>query len=131
MKRLTKEWVKKAEADLLAATALADEDLSVHEVVCFHCQHAAEKYLKALLQESGDPVPRTHDLVELLSLVTPHYPVRGLPRGLKSLSDFAVEPRYPGKSATKRQAQAALRWAGKVRAACRGLLGLPSPRKRT
>jgi HEPN domain-containing protein len=31
--------------------------------VCFHCQHAAEKYLKALLQEGGLVVPRTHDLV--------------------------------------------------------------------
>jgi HEPN domain-containing protein len=102
----------------------------VHEVVCFHCQQAAEKYLKALLQESGDPVPRTHDLVALLSLVTPRYRLRGISRGLRFLTDFAVEPRYPGKSATKRQAASALRWAGKVRDACRPLLDIRTPRRR-
>jgi hypothetical protein len=41
------------------------------------------------------------------------------------LKQFAVEFRYPGKNATKRQATAALRWAERIRAACRGLLGLP------
>ena len=35
-----------------------------------------------------------------------------------------VDTRYPGKSATKRQAAAALRWAAKVRDACRKELGL-------
>ena len=39
-------------------------------------------------------------------------------------AQFAVETRYPMEWASKRQAQAALRWAGKVREACRGLLGL-------
>jgi HEPN domain-containing protein len=95
----------------------------VHDVVCFHCQQASEKYLKALLQESGDPVPRTHDLVALFALVRAHYSLPALRRGLKFLTDFAVEPRYPGKSATKRQAVAALRWSGKVRDACRPHLG--------
>jgi HEPN domain-containing protein len=127
---LTREWVQKAEADFLAATTLASESLPLHEVICFHCQQAVEKYLKALLQESGDPVPRTHDLVRLYSLVMSHYQLRGIVRGLKFLTDFAVEPRYPGKSASKRQAAAALRWAGKVREACRPLLGIAVPLRR-
>ena len=32
---------------------------------------------------------------------------------------FTVETRYPGDNASKRQAASALRWAGKVRHACR------------
>jgi HEPN domain-containing protein len=122
MKRLTAEWVEKAEDDFRAATMLAGEKTPLHDVVCFHCQQCAEKYLKALLQEAGVYVPRTHNLVNLLGLVTPHYRLRGFRRGLDFLTRHAVDTRYPGKSASKRQAVAALRWAGKVRAACCQLL---------
>jgi hypothetical protein len=47
-----------------------------------------------------------------------------LKRGLEFLTRFAVEFRYPGESASKRQATAALRWATKVRDACRAQLGI-------
>ena len=124
MKRLTKEWVQKAENDFQAAEQLARATPPLHETVCFHCQQCADKYLKALLKESSNPVPRTHNLVALLSLVTPHYELRGVLRGLKFLTDFAVDIRYPPVRATKRQAVAELRWAGKVRDACRAQLGL-------
>ena len=125
MKRLTAEWVEKAETDFLAAKALAAESVPLHEPVCFHCQQTGEKYLKALLKEAGAKIPRTHDLVQLLSLRAPHYRLRGgLKRGMGFLNPFAVETRYPGKRARKRQAVAALRWAGKIRDQCRGLLGL-------
>jgi hypothetical protein len=46
--------------------------------------------------------------------------------GCKFLTQFAVDTRYPGFDATKRQAVAALRWAERVRALCRSLLGLRS-----
>jgi predicted nucleotidyltransferase len=42
----------------------------------------------------------------------------------------AVETRYPGDKASKRQAASALRWAGHVRAACRTVLGLRPPQRR-
>jgi HEPN domain-containing protein len=65
--------------------------------------------LKALLVEQGSTVPRTHDLESLLSLVLSHYlSLRLYRRGLKFLTQFAVDTRYPGFSATRRQAQAAL-----------------------
>lgn len=38
--------------------------------------------------------------------------------------------RYPGDNASKRQAQAALRWAERVRAVCRAIFGIPiGPKK--
>jgi HEPN domain-containing protein len=95
----------------------------VHDAVCFHCQQAAEKYLKALLCEAGLTVPRTHNLVALLPLVEPSAPqLRGLRRGLDFLTRFAVDTRYPGDSASQRQAASAIRWAGKVRTSCRAVL---------
>jgi HEPN domain-containing protein len=94
--------------------------------VCFHCQQAAEKYLKALLQERGAVVPRTHDLDRLLlSLLPQDAKLRPLRRGLRALTRYAVEYRYPYERATGRQMESALRVAERVRAEVRARLGLP------
>ena len=75
---------------------------------CFHCQQAAEKYLKALLQELGLGVPRTHELEDLLDLLLPHdATLAPLRRSLRSLTPYAVNFRYPGVRATTRRMQAA------------------------
>jgi HEPN domain-containing protein len=126
MKRLTARWVRKAEADQVGAQSLAGTKADVNDLICFHCQQSAEKYLKALLQEIGIPAPHTHKLGDLLLLLRPHHPsLRFLGRTLNSLSRFAVEYRYPGLNATRRQALAALRHAERVRREVRAILGLP------
>ncbi len=67
-----------------------------HDQQCFHCQQSAEKYLKAVLKELGQSIPRTHDLNHLLNLLGPCYPnLRSLRRGLVFLAEFAVDTRYP------------------------------------
>jgi len=126
MKRLTAEWVEKAERDFAAAQLVAGHKNRSHDIVCFHCQQAAEKYLKALLQEQNTAFPRTHDLITLLPLVSSAHRrrLRRLRRGLDYLTQFAVDPRYPLMWPSKRQAQAALRWAGRVRDACRSIMGI-------
>jgi hypothetical protein len=58
------------------------------------------------------------------TLVLHHPSLRLLRRGLLFLSDFAVDVRYPGSSARKRQAEAAWRWVGRVRTQARVLLGI-------
>src|SRR5260370_31892195 len=96
MKKLTREWVRKAESDYHAAGKLARVSGHFHDEVCFHCQQSAEKYLKALLEEIGSKMPRTHNLVNLLAVLLPHHPsLRPLRRGLKFLTRFAVGTRYP------------------------------------
>jgi HEPN domain-containing protein len=90
--------------------------------------------LKALLVELGLAVPRTHNLEDLLGMLRPHHPeLYDLRRGLLFLSRFAVDVRYPGFHARRRQADAARRWAGRVRTETRRILGLrtrkPRPRK--
>jgi HEPN domain-containing protein len=131
MKKLTAEWVKKAEADFVIARRISRSKIPLHDGVCFHCQQLAEKYLKATMEELGLTVPRTHNLVALLPLLTPHRAsLQSLRRGLDFLTRFAVDPRYPGDSTSKRQAQAALRWAERVRTDCRSLLGIKPRRRR-
>jgi HEPN domain-containing protein len=131
MKKATREWVRKAEADYQLAAKLDKEEELFYDQRCFLCQQSTEKYLKALLEEIALAVTKTHDLERLLNVLLPHFPpLRSLRRGLRYLTDFAVEPRYPGEWKTKREAKAALRWAGKVRDACRSLLGVRPPRRR-
>jgi len=77
------------------------------------------------MEELALAVPKTHDLDLLLTTLAPHYStLRSLRRGLLFLKVFAVETRYPGSNASKRQAVAALRWADRVRTSARELLGI-------
>jgi HEPN domain-containing protein len=125
MKRTTREWVKKAEQDFLLARQASQSNVPLHDGVCFHCQQCAEKYLKGLMEELGLSVPKIHFLDTLLTALSPHHPtLRSLRRGLLFLSVFAVDIRYPGGKASKRQAVAALRWAERTRLQARELLGI-------
>jgi HEPN domain-containing protein len=58
---LIKSWLKKAEKDLLTAKHELSFADAVTESICFHCQQAAEKYLKAYLVYLGIPFIKTHD----------------------------------------------------------------------
>jgi HEPN domain-containing protein len=125
MKKTTAEWVRKAEDDHLIAKQSSQSKKPLHDGVCFHCQQCAEKYLKALLEELGISIQKTHDCEHLLSVLLPHHSsLKSLRRGLAFLTNFAVAVRYPGERASKRQAQAALRWAERVRMAARSILGI-------
>src|SRR5262245_11408345 len=105
MKRHTAQWVLKAEEDIEAARALAALAKPKRDAACFHCQQCAEKYLKALLQETGLVVPRTHELEDLLDLLLPQdATLAPLRRSLRSLTPYAVNFRYPGIRATTRRA---------------------------
>lgn len=94
MKRQTALWVRKAEEDWEGAHVLASRKPPLRDLACFHCQQAAEKYLKALLQENGAVVPKTHDLRDLCNLLLPYEKtLASLRRGLRSLSRYAVDYR--------------------------------------
>jgi HEPN domain-containing protein len=128
MKNLTAEWVRKAEADFRAAERLASAKPPVNDPLCFHCQQTAEKYLKALLEEQGIAIPRTHDLDLLLSRLLPQQPsLASLKRVLNILTQYAVEYRYPGLHASSRQARSAFAHATRVREHARRALGLRVP----
>jgi hypothetical protein len=77
------------------------------------------------MQELGLRVPRTHRLRALQSPLLGHHAALGsLGRGLDFLTPFAIDTRYPGDRASRRQARSALRWAEKVRTVARALLGI-------
>jgi HEPN domain-containing protein len=126
MKKITAEWVRKAEEDYEVAVQTHHGRKPFHNTVCFHCQQACEKYLKGLLEENGLNVPKIHDLDELCKSLLPSFQsLRSVRRGLVFMKRFAVEVRYVSENASKREAVAALHWTGKVRKEPRSLLGLP------
>jgi HEPN domain-containing protein len=94
---LAQQWIRKAELDYRAAESLLRDTDPIHEVIAFHCQQAAEKYLKALLVSVPIEFPRTHDLDQLLELLAPVMPeVAVTLGGIGALSPFGVGIRYPG-----------------------------------
>jgi HEPN domain-containing protein len=129
MTPMTREWLRKADADLRTARRLIGLRPADHDVVCFHCQQAAEKYLKGLLHEGGSVVPRTHDLIQLPALLVPRHPTLGpFRRILSRLTRYAVDYRYPGARPDRRKARAALAAAERIRSEVRRRLGLrPRP----
>jgi len=126
MNELTTEWIAKAEGDY----ATAERELRArrrpnYDAVCFHAQQTSEKYLKAFLQEQGASFPKTHSLIELLEIALPFDESLELQRELLvQLERYAVRYRYPGESADKDEARAALRATKGVRTIIQQRLGL-------
>lgn len=67
-----KEWLSFAEADLGVAEHL---NKTYHpkplEIICFHCQQAAEKAVKSIIVLNGNQggIPKKHDLFLLLNQI--------------------------------------------------------------
>ena len=126
---LTSEWIEKAEEDYNSAKWLQQAPDPGHNSICFHAQQCIEKYLKAWLQEMNVPAPRTHDLGELLSLILPTLPAWSQWQpDFKRITEYAVDARYPGESATADDTQHAMRICDVVRHAIRVSLKLPTHR---
>jgi HEPN domain-containing protein len=126
MKPLTHDWVEKAEGDFLVAMQIMRRRKQrVYDAACFHCQQMVEKYLKAYLVEAGLPFPKTHDLPTLLQLLLPLKPLwKAYEPPLKSLTEYAVNFRYPGDNATLTEAKNAMKNCRSLRAEVRQSLGL-------
>lgn len=91
------EWHKFAEMDLNSAKHLVNmRPTPPLEVICYHCQQAAEKYLKGFLVLNSVKPPRTHDLDYLCRLCS------GIADKFHNIADdcsdltaFGVKARYP------------------------------------
>ncbi|MHB8336548.1 MAG: HEPN domain-containing protein [Ignavibacteriaceae bacterium] len=105
MTDLVNEWTNKATADY--HTALREIKVKNNpnwDGVCFHCQQAIEKLLKALLQKNKIKFGKTHDLGELIRLLDIYPELGKIKDDLEWLSIFSVEFRYPGEQAERQDA---------------------------
>jgi len=96
-----------------------------YDAVCFHALKSVEKYLKAVLQEQGVNIPKTHQLIDLLALcakVDSEYLM--LQPDLMGLEGYAIMFRYPGQSADRAEAKAAFKAAEMISTFVKAKLGL-------
>lgn len=124
MTPLAAEWVAKAEGDYATARReMRARRRPNFDAVRFHAQQCAEKYLKGLLQEQRLAIPRTHNLEALAKpLLTAHVALKTLSAAIRTLGAYAVETRYPGKSAGRALAKEALELCARIRRVCRRAL---------
>ncbi len=91
-----REWIQKAENDWKAVKILCDSKNSPGDVIVFHCQQLAEKYLKGFLVKNISPLNKTHDLLMLMSGAEKFEPsINMLRKDFNELNDYSVIPRYP------------------------------------
>ena len=126
MKASTREWIEKAEGDFLVASQIMKRSKDrVLDAACFHCQQTVEKYFKARLVEAGVGFPKTHDLVVLLNLILSLEPLWApFQSAALALTDYAVDFRYPGDSATLAEAKQCFKDCKSIRREARLRLGL-------
>ena len=88
------------------------------EIICYHCQQAAEKHLKGFLLYHGviEP-PKTHNLNLLMDMCL-DYGIRfvEVEQACSVLSRYGVQPRYPREiNVTESDTQKALEYARQIR----------------
>lgn len=94
---LAKEWIKRAQSNLERARAERISEGILYEDLCFDCQQAVEKSLKALLVYTEVEFDWTHSITRLLNQIE----AAGIsvPEDIKEstvLAGYAVDTRYPG-----------------------------------
>ena len=109
------DWLVRAKGHL----ALAQQPKpagAFWEDQCFLAQQAAEKAIKAILVFLALDFPRRHDLDALRNLVPNDWQVKTEHADLATLTEWAVEARYPGDwpDATEADARAAVEQARAV-----------------
>ena len=123
MKKITKEWVQKAEEDYTVAIRELRAEPPALASVCFHAQQCIEKYLKAVLQENNILFQKIHDLEILAGLLEGILPgIKGFRKDLIKLNAYAVEVRYPGLDPLEKDAREAVSIMENVRGFIRKFL---------
>ena len=118
------EWIAKAEEDYAGAVDLnRRRKQPLPNLVCFHAQQCAEKYLKAYLLSREVSFPKVHDLVFLLDLCANCDAIfEPLREACLQLDPYSVLFRYPGQDALPEDASQALKAVRRVRSFVRGYL---------
>ena len=120
-KILAQDWFNSADR-VLEDAILLDREGGHSDTICFHCQQAAEKYLKGFIVLNGLDIKdkfKTHDLLQLLNYCLNFNPkLKELAQGCKILTEYYVESRYPPdapKDYPKKEAKQAIEFAENIK----------------
>lgn len=90
-------WLMKATEDETVVSVITDAG-GPFGIAAYHVQQAAEKYLKAALVSVGVTPPRSHDLVQLVSLLSAETVTEEVLEAAGNLSVFCLDDALPGRS---------------------------------
>jgi HEPN domain-containing protein len=115
--REARDWLTRAERDLLAAAGVLQGAIVLSEMAAYHAQQAMEKALKAFLTAHNRPFPKTHDLERLVRWCENVLPAfTQFVATAQTLNPYASQFRYPGGplEPSRKEAEEALRMADAV-----------------
>jgi len=95
MKQSTREWLNAAEDDLITITSILNNPVLTN-IVAFHSQQAIEKSIKAVSEEFGIRVIKTHNLQTLLMNIEKVIPFTMDELIISELDRLYIDARYPG-----------------------------------
>ena len=109
-RELALEWLRFAKMDLSSAEYLLTHRPLPKEIICFHCQQAAEKGLKGILVNNEIVPPKIHDLEKLYAMCEEYVPnINTIGTTCNILNQYGSQPRYPEEiSITENDVQEAL-----------------------
>ncbi|HOP31585.1 MAG TPA: HEPN domain-containing protein, partial [Spirochaetota bacterium] len=91
-----REWHKYGLNDYNTAVFLQNMTPPPLEIICYHCQQAAEKYLKSFLVLKNEPVMKTHDLSFLAEIcIKIDSDFESIIQSCEELTDYSISTRYP------------------------------------
>lgn len=95
-REIAKEWFLYAAKDLQSAVYLQGMRPVPVEIICYHCQQSAEKYLKGYIALNGGGIQKIHDLVAL-NRICRNYDLSfaEIQDDCLNLTDYGVQARYP------------------------------------
>ena len=112
------EWFRYANMDLDTAKYTFE---TMHpaplEIICFHCQQAAEKFLKGVLVAFDVEPEKTHDLSKITAVLKTYLTVPDEFSSFeKTLTQFGVRTRYPNEiSVDESQTKTAISHAQEIK----------------
>jgi HEPN domain-containing protein len=90
------EWFDIANKDLESAQFLKNMHPAPLEIICYHCQQSAEKYLKGYMVYQDEKIIRTHDLLVLNKKCQKYNTdFSKIEDECLRLTDYGVNVRYP------------------------------------
>ena len=93
---LIDQWIKKAGNDLGVASLSLENNAEFTDAICFHCQQASEKYLKAYIINLEQDIKKSHSLIYLLDCISEKDKVDDIIYDIaEQLEDYSVQIRYP------------------------------------
>ena len=95
LKEILLLWKTKAAHDLKIASKEIKAEDALTDIICFHAQQAAEKYLKMYLVSKGTEPLKTHNIKDLLNKCREHNKNFDMLKSVVFLTEYAVEARYP------------------------------------